>query len=80
MPPAHPLPVTTLIGVAQQAVEERFGVRLEPEIRLLGEVWGPDRAGRGTGRRRLSARAGFRTSEHGPRQSGSRRSYRTAGR
>ncbi len=29
--------VMALIGLAQRAVQERFGVRLEPEIRLLGE-------------------------------------------
>jgi UDP-N-acetylmuramate dehydrogenase len=30
--------VLTLIGLAQQAVEEKFGIRLEPEVRILGDV------------------------------------------
>jgi len=29
--------VTALIDIAQRVVAERFGVRLEPEVRLLGE-------------------------------------------
>jgi UDP-N-acetylmuramate dehydrogenase len=28
--------VKTLIAHAQQVVEERFGVRLEPEVKLIG--------------------------------------------
>jgi UDP-N-acetylmuramate dehydrogenase len=29
--------VRALVEIAQRAVVERFGVRLEPEIRMLGE-------------------------------------------